>query len=239
MQNTTTITTKRVLLTVSALLLLALISTAFLWNAYNESNKDVKRLKSNNKALNQEIKEKTNLIGEKVSEVRVARYRMGELKEENKELYDRITAYAKKGKGVENYVRVTTETRDKVSAPIILPQKEDSVIFVTKTDTLKSLPFAYNDNFLSISGEVKPKNVDLDYKIISEQELLYRWEGQGKWFKEPYLVVDVKTSNPKEEVRGIEAIKIEPAKKKFYQTRGFIFGVGFVLGSATIISVVK
>jgi len=44
----------------------------------------------------------------------------------------------------------------------------------------------------------------------------------------------VTSKNPKEKIINLQALKIEPPKKKWWQTKGFAFGSGFTIGAGLI-----
>ena len=77
----------------------------------------------------------------------------------------------------------------------------------------------------------------MDYKYKSQLEVVYKWDKKGL-FSDPELKIDAIAKNPKEKITGLEALKIEPPAKKWYQTNGFKFGSGFVVGVGVLTGII-
>lgn len=222
-----------------ALLLIGLLAYGIIiTNKYRNEKASNERLTSNSGVTSTPI-QTTNRAGDSIAQNKVLRATLKELAETKKELKDRIDAYSKNGKKVVSYTEVITKTEDKISAPTTPPTDKEISFVTADNDTIKSLPFKFNDEFLTLSGEAFPKKVDIKYSITTKQEIVHRWDGGGLFQGDPNLVVEVNTLNPNQKVIGLTSVIIEPRAKRFYETKGFIFGVGFLIGAGGIIAITK
>ena len=200
---------------------------------YNDEKDKNDRLTDYASNLSSKTVEYKNKLGETVTQGNAWRLRTEELEKVNGALYRRLKNFSKNPKKIESYTKINTETSGNIKVKIdtvYVPQLD-----IAKKDSVQvPVPkFSYNDDYLNIDGEVKKDSVSMDYKYKSQLEVVYKWDKKGL-FSDPELKIDVIAKNPKEKITGLEALKIEPPAKKWYQTNGFKFGSGFVVGVGVI-----
>lgn len=92
--------------------------------------------------------------------------------------------------------------------------------------------FEWNNNYLELRGLIGNKQVSLayTYDLEFDFDLTSYWKGKNL-FKKGTLVTDIKFSDQNMKVSEFKGIVIKQPPKKWYETRAFAFGTGFVLAS--------
>lgn len=214
---------------IAILILLLVFGNCYFYQKFSEQKETSERRMGYIEDMQGQIVEYKDAVGRSISQTKTWMLRAAEVEQANKELYDRLKLFSKKPKNIETYTKVAIETKDSISAPYTDNKEIQFVDNITK-DTIQEVPFSHKDEFLLVTGLVKKNSVDFDYTYKSSLEIVYKWKSNG-WLKDPELVTDVVTKNPKEKIVGIEALKIEPPAKKWYETNGFKVGSGFVIGA--------
>lgn len=101
-------------------------------------------------------------------------------------------------------------------------------IVITLEDTIGGT-FFWEDSWLSINGAINKSRLSLGYSLKSEYEVTTYWKRKGL-FKRKELTVSVKDLNPNVTTTNIQSITIKKDPVKWYETRGFFFGVGIISG---------
>lgn len=213
--------------TIAIIIIILLLSWA-ITNQYNiwQANKAMNQLKHNLEIANQQVKYEKNRAGELSATVETFRLQSDQIEAFSQELKKDMEKFAKSVKSIETYTKVVTITRDSIQI------KHDSIQMTRNDTVIKELPFAYTDSFMNIDGKVTPTGVGIKYQIKSSLEIAYVWKKQGLGiFRKPKLETIVTAKNPNEIVTNITAFQTQPPPKKWYQTKGFAFGSGFVIGS--------
>lgn len=99
-------------------------------------------------------------------------------------------------------------------------------------DTCIGLPrfFEYRDKYLSMRGLIDTVAL-IDYEIANPLGITYAWRRPG-FLKKKELTVQIRAENPATTVGAVQVITIAQPRKRWYETRAFAFGLGFVAGVA-------
>jgi len=92
-------------------------------------------------------------------------------------------------------------------------------------DTVRVQEMEYKDEWFSFKGRVVDNKYSVTPRFRNEYAVNTFW-GKGGLFKEPTLQVEVISKNPYTDVTSMKPIVVPPRKKKWYETRGFMFGAG-------------
>ncbi len=117
-----------------------------------------------------------------------------------------------------------------------------SVFNIVTTDTVKTAlvdsildtlvigrKFKWNDDFLYMNGFISGDSLVIGYKDYNSFDVTYLWK-RKRLFAPKKAYVKIVPMNPKTDVTGLQNIIVRPEKKKFWQTKGFAFGVGALGG---------
>lgn len=141
-----------------------------------------------------------------------------------------------------NALNKEIKAKNLISANFIkLKKRTDSVFahFQPNTDTITSndtihhpKPFAHIEDCITISGEVSDSGVSLQYEIPEMNiSIINGWQNPGLFQRKvPTTKVVVDKCNSVDTMRNISTT---PPPKKFVETRGFAFGLGYFLGLLT------
>lgn len=108
----------------------------------------------------------------------------------------------------------------------------DTVYITAQGEQVLAHKFDWTNNHLSLRGQFRPvdKHFSFDYTYdVGGFELAAYRKKQGL-FKPKQLVADVKFGDQSLRVSEFKGVVIKQGKKKFWETRGFAAGVGFVGG---------
>lgn len=145
-----------------------------------------------------------------------------------KHIADSIVQQVAKGTKAKDLVQhstigTTTTARDTV-------QVRDTV-FVVGADTAAGQIFNYNDGALNLTGLVYNQQADINYSMQLHISHTTKWQRPG-WFKKKQLVVDAYSLTPHTTITGMQSFVIQQPPKRFYETKAFAVGLGFVAGFA-------
>lgn len=116
----------------------------------------------------------------------------------------------------------------------------DTVYITTQGDTVQAQGFTWTNNFLSLNGTYNSagKKFAFQYKydLGGFEITAYRKREPGfkGYFKQKQLVTDINFGDPNMQVTSFQGLVIKEERKKFWETKGFAFGVGVVTGAFLI-----
>jgi hypothetical protein len=111
---------------------------------------------------------------------------------------------------------------------------KDSIVYVTiggelNPSTLKV--FDYRGNWLSLREVYNPLNDSLSHKYLYRVEFsLTSYRKSQGLFKPSILLADISFTDPSLRIGEFQAVKVVEAPKRFYETRAFAIGIGFIGG---------
>jgi len=156
------------------------------------------------------LKDRNGLISAEKHSLQLTVGELKDLELINKDLKRKIG----KLKNLVNSTTVSTVTTD--------------TIVITLEDTIGGT-FFWEDSWLSINGRINKSKLSLGYSLENEYEVTTYWKRKGL-FKRKELTVSVKDLNPNVRTTDIQSITIKKEPIKWYETRGFFYGVGIISG---------
>lgn len=134
-------------------------------------------------------------------------------------------------KGLESVTKAQIVTSDSGKSYVT-----DTLIItkiVNGADTIAAKAFNVSDKWLKLKGVITKETLDYSYSIKNDIQLLTFYEkpkGIKNIFKPSILKVRMIAENPNTNFNSLQTIVVKPPAKKWYQTKGFIFGVGIIAG---------
>jgi len=196
--------------TIIAVLLMALLFSIY---SFANKSKSYSSLSNELSHLNDTItylEDRNGLITAEKNSLQLTVSELKDLELVNKELKRKIGSL----KNLVNTTSVSTVTTD--------------TVVITLEDTIGGT-FSWNDSWITINGNIKKQKLSLGYSLLNEYEVTTYWKRNGL-FKKKELTVNVKDLNPNVSTTNIQSITIKKEPKKWYETRGFCYGVGIVSG---------
>lgn len=115
---------------------------------------------------------------------------------------------------------------------------KDTAIY-KNNDTINTKYFNFVDRWSIINGILYKDSINLNYKINQNLFIDTYWKSDNIIGTKRELVVSVINDNPHIVTNSINSIVIKDRPKRWYETRGFAIGAGFVLGLGTGIALRK
>jgi hypothetical protein len=113
----------------------------------------------------------------------------------------------------------------------------DTVIIENDSVRVPVKWISWNNKYLFLDGAINGNNVSIAYNYNVDFSLTAYYKPRPffqptTWFKPKPLVADIYFSDPNLKVGEFKGLVIKQEKKRWYETSGFKFGVGFVSGVA-------
>lgn len=100
-------------------------------------------------------------------------------------------------------------------------------------ETVTAQTFKWKNKFMDLEGIIVTDSLTLRYLYNVDFALTAYRKPQGGFWKPPgQLVADVKFNDPSFKVTEFKGFVITEPRKKWYETKGFAIGAGFLLGYA-------
>lgn len=96
---------------------------------------------------------------------------------------------------------------------------------VINGDTTKVQDIDHSEEWFSLKGRIVNNKYKLTPRFKEEYAVNTFW-GKGGLFKDRSLQVEVISKNPYTDITAMKPIVVAPPRKKWYETRGFMFGAG-------------
>ena len=230
-----TIKMKQSTIIIIAITLALLISTLFLGRyMINKAQLAyIDQLEQYKKDSEQELRKWRDADSLSNASKRVAELDIKTLLLANKQLVEELKSQLDRDfKGLQNVTKVQLETLGDKKGSLT-----DSLIITNvinrPPDTVIAQKFNMTDSWISLKGLILHDSISVKYRIKEDLSVVaYQAHEKGfkGWFKPSKLTVIVKSKNPNSEITGLESLSIKPAPKKWYQTKGFAFGMGVAVG---------
>lgn len=150
-----------------------------------------------------------------------------------KHIADSIVQAVAKGTKAKDLVQHSTVNTATANRDTVLLR--DTVV-VTGTDTAAGHIFNFDDGALQLTGLIANNSADINYSMSLHLSHTTRWERPGL-FKKKVLVVDAYSNTPHTTITGMQSFVVQQPPKKFYETKGFAFALGTMVGILTATSV--
>jgi hypothetical protein len=157
--------------------------------------------------------------------IAIQEQRILELNKENMKLVKTIKDFKK----ISGQTQVVTNT---IIQEVKVPYEVQVIKYI---DTLNKaiyvrvpLPFKKNDSFYSIMGKVNSDALIIDSLKIPNTLTITTGLQNGGFFKKDKYIVEVVSDNPYADITKVKNTQFEP-KTPWYKTRGFAFGIGFLI----------
>lgn len=131
-------------------------------------------------------------------------------------------------KRIGNLNNLTSALKIELTAKEDLQLPVTDTIVIIKHDTIKGGSLHFHDRFLTLNGLCLDDSLYVRYQFRTGLDIATYWKREG-WFKPRSLVVNIKPDNPHVRITGLDHYSITE-KKRFYQTKGFWFGLGMLGG---------
>jgi len=229
MKNIKLSTRDKIAIAIFILILIAFAS--FYKGCYNDilQHQESNTIDRYHEAINDSIsfyynKKNKQIVAEKQVAVATTEY----LEQENKSLKIALDQYKIKIKNLESYHRIKSNNID----TIITKTTDTFQYFVTINNEKKdTFSFEYQDKWINLQGKAHKNEVKIFYNTVSDLEIITSYKKQNP-FKRSLLYINVSDKNPNVRINEIQSYQTQAPKPKWYNTRGFAFASGFILGSA-------
>lgn len=110
--------------------------------------------------------------------------------------------------------------------------------YIEKGVSVTESDFNWHNKYLIVNGKVIKPNIEIDYKY-SVDFTLTSYRKDKTFFRRGTLVSDVVFSDPQLTTTQFKGLVIKEEPKRWYETKGFAFGLGMALGTFGVIKLSK
>jgi hypothetical protein len=171
-----------------------------------------------------------NKNGELVGQVKTSELTIDQLKEFGGQLGFEVDGL-KSEVGRLNRLKAHWEGKAGVTNTIETVLHDTTYVDKETGDIITAKDFKWNNKWMNIAGVIVNNDLTLTYQYTIDFSLTaYRKPQKGFWKSPGQLVTDIKFSDPNFKVTEFKGFVVTEERKRWYQTNGFKYGAGFLIG---------